>query len=74
MIETNRERSLLAMFDEQIQLRMGEANAKRWVDDILALLTDEDPFGVEDLATHRIPIDEGDPTSTSAFRSARMLW
>ncbi|GGK28058.1 hypothetical protein GCM10011583_70100 [Streptomyces camponoticapitis] len=37
---------MLTMFDKQIQLRMGQANDRRWVDDILSLLTDEDPLGV----------------------------
>jgi threonine dehydrogenase-like Zn-dependent dehydrogenase len=49
---------LLTMFDKQIQLRMGQANVKRWVDDILPLLTDDDPLGVESFATHRLPLDE----------------
>jgi threonine dehydrogenase-like Zn-dependent dehydrogenase len=50
---------LIQMFDKQINLRMGQANVKRWIDDILPLLTgDEDPLGVGDYATHRLPIDE----------------
>ncbi|MGW7065119.1 zinc-dependent alcohol dehydrogenase [Streptomyces sp. NPDC054904] len=47
---------LLTMFDKQIQLRMGQANVRRWVDDLLPLLTDADPLGVDDFATHRIPL------------------
>jgi threonine dehydrogenase-like Zn-dependent dehydrogenase len=47
---------MLQMFDKQIQLRMGQANVKRWVDDILPLLTDDDPLGVESFATHRLPL------------------
>jgi threonine dehydrogenase-like Zn-dependent dehydrogenase len=47
---------MLTLFDKQIQLRMGQANVKRWVDDILPLLTDEDPLGVETFATHRMPL------------------
>ncbi|WP_405813042.1 MULTISPECIES: zinc-dependent alcohol dehydrogenase [unclassified Streptomyces] len=47
---------LLTMFDKQIQLRMGQANVWRWVDDLLPLLTDADPLGVDDFATHRIPL------------------
>lgn len=43
-------------FDKQIQLRMGQANVKQWVRDILPLLTDDDPLGVEDLATHRLSL------------------
>ncbi|OEJ35057.1 zinc-dependent alcohol dehydrogenase [Streptomyces subrutilus] len=49
---------LLTMFDKQIQLRMGQANVWRWVDDLLPLLTDGDPLGVEDFATHRLPLAE----------------
>jgi threonine dehydrogenase-like Zn-dependent dehydrogenase len=38
---------------------MGQANVKRWIDDILPLLTgDGDPLGVDDLATHRLPLDD----------------
>ncbi len=49
---------LTTMFDKQIQLRMGQANVKRWVDDILPLLIDSDPLGVDDFATHRLPLAE----------------
>ncbi|MFD9304822.1 zinc-dependent alcohol dehydrogenase [Streptomyces sp. NPDC060048] len=49
---------LLTMFDKQVQLRMGQANVWRWVDDLLPLLTDADPLGVEDFATHRLPLTE----------------
>ncbi|MFD9380829.1 alcohol dehydrogenase catalytic domain-containing protein [Streptomyces sp. NPDC059999] len=49
---------LLTMFDKQIQLRMGQANVWRWVDDLLPLLTDDDPLGVDDFATHRLPLSE----------------
>jgi threonine dehydrogenase-like Zn-dependent dehydrogenase len=50
---------MLTMFDKQIQLRMGQANVKRWVDDILPLLVDdEDPLGAETFATHRLPLEQ----------------
>ncbi|MBF6331705.1 zinc-dependent alcohol dehydrogenase [Nocardia transvalensis] len=45
------------LFDKQIQLRMGQANVKRWVDDIMPLLGDDDPLGVETFATHRLPLE-----------------
>ncbi|MEV0246813.1 zinc-dependent alcohol dehydrogenase [Nocardia sp. NPDC050712] len=45
------------LFDKQIQLRMGQANVKHWVDDILPLLGDDDPLGVQTFATHRLPLD-----------------
>ena len=47
---------LMRMFDKQIQLRMGQANVWRWVPDILPLLTDADPLGVDDFATHHVPL------------------
>ncbi|WP_182359986.1 alcohol dehydrogenase catalytic domain-containing protein [Tomitella gaofuii] len=49
---------MLTLFDKQIQLRMGQANVKHWVDAIMPLLTDEDPLGVDDFATHRMPLAE----------------
>ena len=51
---------LIQMFDKQINVRMGQANVKRWMDNLLPLVVDEaDPLGVEDFATHRVPLDEG---------------
>jgi threonine dehydrogenase-like Zn-dependent dehydrogenase len=49
---------MLTMFDKQIQLRMGQANVKRWVDDILPLLTDDDPLGVDTFHTHAVPLEQ----------------
>ncbi|MFD0318439.1 zinc-dependent alcohol dehydrogenase [Streptomyces flavalbus] len=49
---------MLTLFDKQIQLRMGQANVRRWSDDILPYLTDEDPLGVEDFATHHVPLTD----------------
>jgi threonine dehydrogenase-like Zn-dependent dehydrogenase len=49
---------MLTLFDKQIQLRMGQANVKRWVDDIMPLLTNGDPLGVESFHTHRVPLAE----------------
>ncbi|MGW7255500.1 zinc-dependent alcohol dehydrogenase [Streptomyces sp. NPDC054834] len=49
---------MLTLFDKQIQMRMGQANVRRWSGDILPYLTDEDPLGVDDFATHRVPLSE----------------
>lgn len=49
---------MLTMFDKQITLRMGQANVKRWVDDIMPLLTDADPLGVDTFASHVLPLDD----------------
>jgi len=49
---------MMTLFDKQIQLRMGQANVKSWIDEIMPLVSgDEDPLGVEDLATHKLPLD-----------------
>jgi threonine dehydrogenase-like Zn-dependent dehydrogenase len=49
----------LQRFDQQLTIRMGQANVKRWIDDILPLLTgDGDPLGVDTFATHHVPLDE----------------
>ncbi|MCX5117600.1 glutathione-dependent formaldehyde dehydrogenase [Micromonospora sp. NBC_00362] len=48
---------LMEMFDRGIQLRMGQCHVRRWTDEILPLLSgDDDPLGVEDLRTHRVPL------------------
>ncbi|MEH1125884.1 zinc-dependent alcohol dehydrogenase [Micromonospora sp. CPCC 206061] len=50
---------MLTLFDKQVQLRMGQANVRRWVDDIMPLLTgDTDPLGVDSFATHHLTLDE----------------
>ena len=51
--------NMLQIFDKQLTLRMGQANVRRWVNDILPLLSgDEDPLGVEAFATHHVPLAE----------------
>ncbi|MFG3298935.1 zinc-dependent alcohol dehydrogenase [Micromonospora chersina] len=48
---------LVEMFDRGVQLRMGQCHVKRWVDEITPLLAGgDDPLGVEDLRTHRLPL------------------
>ena len=59
--------NMLQMFDKQLTLRMGQANVRRWVDDLLPLLTDDDPLGVDTFATHHIPLDEA-PAAYQAFQ------
>ena len=50
---------MIQMFDKQLTLRMGQANVRRWVDDLLPLVTDDDdPLGVESFATHHVPLEE----------------
>jgi threonine dehydrogenase-like Zn-dependent dehydrogenase len=49
---------LLTMFDKQVQLRMGQANVWRWVDDLLPLVT------------HRVPLTEA-PRAYEMFQKKR---
>ncbi len=50
---------LIQMFDKQMNLRMGQANVRRWLDDLMPLVTDDaDPLGLESFATHHLPLDE----------------
>ncbi|HJR40236.1 MAG TPA: zinc-dependent alcohol dehydrogenase [Nocardioidaceae bacterium] len=58
---------ILTLFDKQVQLRMGQANVKKWVDDIMPLLDDSDPLGVEQFTTHRLPLSEA-PAAYSTFQ------
>jgi threonine dehydrogenase-like Zn-dependent dehydrogenase len=45
--------------DKQITLRMGQANVRRWTDEILPLLDGGDPLATKDLVTHVLPLGEG---------------
>src|SRR5215208_733505 len=49
---------MLPIFDKQLQLRMGQANVKRWVGEIMPLLTDGDPLGVDGFHTHQVPLEQ----------------
>jgi threonine dehydrogenase-like Zn-dependent dehydrogenase len=59
---------MLQMFDKQVQLRMGQANVWRWVPEILPLLVDGDPLGVDDFATHRVPLEDA-PQAYKTFQA-----
>lgn len=58
---------MMTLFDKQVQLRMGQANVKRWTDDIMPLLLDGDPLGVEQFATHHLPLSEA-PAAYDTFQ------
>jgi threonine dehydrogenase-like Zn-dependent dehydrogenase len=55
------------LFDMQIQVRMGQANVRQWVDDIMPLLTEEDPLGAEDFKTHEMPLEDA-PSGYEIFQ------
>ena len=59
---------MLQMFDKQVTLRMGQANVRRWVDDILPLLGgDDDPLGVDSFATHHLALSDA-PQAYETFQ------
>jgi threonine dehydrogenase-like Zn-dependent dehydrogenase len=51
---------MMQLFDKGVQVRMGQAHVRRWTDRILPLLAEEagDPLGVDDLTTHRLPLEQ----------------
>ncbi|MGQ0623768.1 MAG: zinc-dependent alcohol dehydrogenase [Sporichthyaceae bacterium] len=50
---------MMEMFDRGVQLRMGQCHVHRWMDELLPVVTaDGDPLGLEDFATHRLPLEQ----------------
>ncbi len=58
---------MLTIFDKQINLTMGQANVKRWAPEILPLLGNGDPLGVEGFATHQVPLAQA-PDAYATFQ------
>jgi threonine dehydrogenase-like Zn-dependent dehydrogenase len=59
---------LMEMFDRGVQLRMGQAHVRRWIDDLLPIVSDErDPLGVREFATHHLPLEDA-PRGYEIFR------
>ena len=51
--------NMLQLFDKGVTLTMGQAHVRRWTDELMPLVSgDDDPLGVEDLCTHRLPLEE----------------
>jgi threonine dehydrogenase-like Zn-dependent dehydrogenase len=60
--------NMLQMFDKQLTVRMGQANVRRWTEDIMPLLNgDGDPLGVEDFASHHVPLAQA-PEAYETFQ------
>ncbi|GAB7044450.1 MULTISPECIES: zinc-dependent alcohol dehydrogenase [Catenuloplanes] len=56
------------LFDKGVTMRMGQAHVRRWSDDVLPLLTGAgDPLGVDDLVTHRLPLESA-PQAYEIFK------
>ncbi len=59
---------LMQLFDKGVQIRMGRAHVKRWIDAIMPLVSDDDdPLGTEDFATHKLPLAEA-PAAYEKFQ------
>lgn len=50
--------ALDALFDKQITLKMGQANAPFLTNELLPLLIDKDVLGVDEFATHYLSLDD----------------
>jgi threonine dehydrogenase-like Zn-dependent dehydrogenase len=62
---------MMQLFDKGIQIRMGQAHVKRWTDEIMPLLTgDDDPLGTDDLATHKLPLEQA-PQAYEMFQQKK---
>ncbi|XVV16722.1 zinc-dependent alcohol dehydrogenase [Actinoplanes sp. CA-131856] len=60
---------MMDLFDKGVTMRMGQAHVRRWSDEILPILTgDGDPLGVDDLVTHRLPLEEA-PHAYEIFKN-----
>jgi threonine dehydrogenase-like Zn-dependent dehydrogenase len=58
---------MITLFDKQVTIRMGQANVRRWTDDLMPLLIDGDPLGVEGFASHHVGLEKA-PQAYDAFQ------
>ena len=62
---------MMTLFDKQIQLRMGQANVERWIDDLLPLVTGRRrPARRRGLRHPPPPLDEA-PDAYAMFQEKR---
>jgi len=60
---------MLELFDKGVQVRLGQAHVRRWVPEILPVLErDDDPLGLSDFVTHRLPLEEA-PRAYAMFQA-----
>ena len=59
---------MMEMFDRGVQLRVGQAHVRRWIDDLVPIVSDDrDPLGVREFATHHLPLEDA-PHGYEIFR------
>ncbi len=62
---------LMEVVDRGIGLRFGQCHVRRWTDDLLAILSeDDDVLGVESLPTHTLPLEQA-PAAYEMFQKKR---
>ena len=50
---------MLTIFDKQLTITAGQCNVRHWDQELIPYVEDPaDPFGVTDLVTHRLPLDQ----------------
>jgi threonine dehydrogenase-like Zn-dependent dehydrogenase len=60
---------MMQIFDKGLQLRMGQAHVKRWIDDIIPLVRDDsDPLGTGDFISDRVPLADA-PEAYERFQA-----
>jgi threonine dehydrogenase-like Zn-dependent dehydrogenase len=60
---------MMEIFDRGVQLRMGQAHVKRWIDELVPIVSDSsDPLGVTHFATHHLGLEEA-PRGYEMFRN-----
>jgi threonine dehydrogenase-like Zn-dependent dehydrogenase len=59
---------MMEMFDRGVQLRMGQAHVRRWIDDLMPMVSSaDDPLGLRTFATHHLPLEDA-PYGYEMFR------
>lgn len=50
---------MLTIFDKQLTITAGQCNVRHWSEELIPYVEDSaDPFGVTDLVTHRLPLEQ----------------
>ena len=59
---------MMGIFDRGIQLRIGQAHVRRWIDDLMPVVSDDhDPLGLREFATYHLALEDA-PRGYEIFR------